>query len=353
MKVLKIIIVVLLFGGGIAFLLMRNKATMEAKAEQPMSLTINVQTQAVEEQTLTENLVLNGTMYANNEVPVIAETQGRVIRVFASLGERVSAGSALAKVDTTLKYSSYLLAKNNLEKAKRDLDRLTALRKENNASDNELEGAELAYQNAKAQFIGAERQFSDALIKSPISGTVVERQVNIGTMVMPGMPVATVVDISTLKLRANVPEQAVLKLRNGEKVRVSVDVYPGVNFSGTIGFISVRGNDAHSYPIEVLLPNNSQHPIKSGMSAKIYIESKTPRTALMLPRLAIVGSSKQANVYVLEQDNGKTIAKQRQVTLGAEKGTNIEVISGIQRGERVVTVGQNNVRNGSEVVVVQ
>ncbi len=351
MKALKTIIVVLLLGGGITFLLMRNKATMEAKAEQPMNLAINVQAQSVEEQTLTESLTFSGTINANNEVPVMAETQGRAIKVYVSLGERVHAGSALVKVDTTLKYSSYLLAKTNMDKAKRDLDRLEALRKENNASENELEGAQLGYQSAKAQFIGAERQFQDAVIKSPISGTVVERQVSVGTMVMPGMPVATVVDISTLKLRANVPEQAVLKLRTGEKVRVSVDVYAGEKFTGTVAFISVRGNETHNYPIEVLLPNSSTHPIKSGMSAKIYLENKAPRTALMIPRLALIGSSKRASVYVVTQENGKTFAKERTIELGAEKGTNIEVLSGLERGERVITAGQNNVRNGSEVVV--
>lgn len=353
MKALKAILAIAVLVGGIAFLLLRNKATMEAKAEQPMNLTIHVQAQAVEEQSIAENLEFVGTYYPNNEVPVIAETQGRAIRVYTSLGDRVHPGSALVKVDTTLKYSAYLLAKNSLDKAKRDLERLEALRKENNASENELEGAQLAYQNAKAQFIAAERQYNDVIIKSPISGTVVERQINVGNMVAPGMPVATVVDISTLKLRANVPEQAVLKLRVGEKVRVSADVYPGAKMTGTIAFISVRGTESHSYPIEVTLANNSQHPIKSGMSGKLYVESKTPRAALMIPRLAILGSSKQAMVYVVANENGKTIAKQRQIALGAEKGTNIEVLSGVERGERVIIAGQNNVRNGAEVIVVQ
>jgi RND family efflux transporter MFP subunit len=330
---------------------MRNKATMEAKAEQPPSLAISVRAQVAEEQNISENLDINGVLQANNEVPVIAETQGRVVRVYASLGERVHAGSALVRVDTTLKYSALLFAKSTFDKTKKDLDRLEALRKENNASESELEGAQLAFQNAKSQFIAAERQFSDALIKSPISGTVVERPVNIGTMVIPGTPVATVVDISTLKLKANLPEQDVLRLRVGDNVKVIADIYPSVQFSGKVAFISVRGNEAHSYPIEVVLSNNTQHPLKSGMSARLIRESNTSRKALIIPRLAVLGSTKEPSVYVLEQANGKTLAKRRSIELGKENGTNIEVRSGLKLGERVIIAGQNNARDGVEVIV--
>ncbi|MBL7992637.1 MAG: efflux RND transporter periplasmic adaptor subunit, partial [Candidatus Kapabacteria bacterium] len=74
------------------------------------------------------------------------------------------------------------------------------------------------------------------------------------------------------------------------------------------------------------------------------------REALMIPRLAIVGSIKSPSVYVVETENGKMIAKMKSIVLGAERGTNIEVVSGLQRGERLVVSGQNNARNGGEVI---
>jgi RND family efflux transporter MFP subunit len=353
MNILKILLVIALFGGGIAFLLIRNKATMEAKAEQPLSFAISVRAQTVAEQVLSEHVDIGGTIQANNEVSVIAETQGRVIRVYASLGDRVRKGSALVKVDTVLTYSSFMLAKSSHDKAKKDLERLEALRKENNASESELESAQLAFQNAKSQMIIAERQYADARIKSPINGTVVERPVNIGSMVVPGTPIATVVDISTLRLRAQLPEQDILKLRVGDNVGVVADIYPLVKFNGKVGFISVRGNEAHSYPIEVVLSNNPQYPLKSGMSARIYRESTSSHTALMIPRLAVIGSTKEPSVYVLNQVKGKIQAKLRSVQLGKENGTNIEVKGGLQRGEQVIIAGQNNARDGAEVIVQQ
>jgi RND family efflux transporter MFP subunit len=351
MNIVKTLLVIALFGGGIGYLLLRNKATMEAKAEQPLSLAISVTVKPVEEETLSESIDINGTLQANNEVPVIAETQGRVIKVYASLGEGIRAGSALVRVDTVLKYSAFLLATSNFDKAKKDLGRSEALRKENNASESEVETAQLVYQNAKAQYIAAERQFSDAVIKSPISGTIVERPVNVGSMVMPGTPVATVVDISTLKLRANLPEQDVLKLHVGDDVSVVADIYPTVKFHGKVAFVSVRGNEAHSYPLEVVLSNSVEHPLKSGMSAHIQREIRSFRKALMIPRLAVLGSTKEPSVYVIDQANGKTLSKLRKVRLGNERGTKIEVISGLQLGERVIVAGQNNTHDSTEVIV--
>lgn len=350
MKIARNIVIALLFIGGIAFLLLRNKATMEAKASQPIVLVPTVTTQVIEQQTITENLEVNGTVQAQNEVVVIAETQGRVVNIFTKLGDRVSAGSALAKVDTVLKYSAYLVAKANWDKAKRDAERLAQLRKENNASENELEGAELALQNAKAQFIAAERQLHDSRITAPIAGTVVERPVSVGTMIMPGTPIATIVDVSSVKLRANMPEQEVLKLHVGDKVNVKADVYPDATFTGTVSFISIKGDAAHTYPIEIMLPNSNAHPLKAGMSATMSRRTRESRTALMIPRLAIVGSIKSPSVFVVETVNGKTVATRKNVVLGAENGTNIEVVSGLQRGERLVVNGQNNARSGGEVI---
>ena len=353
MKILRTVIVAGLFIGGITFLLLRNKATMEAKAGQPIVLIPSVATQLVEEQTLTENIEVSGSIQALNEVVVIAETQGRVTNVYAKLGDRVGQGTPLVKVDSVLKYSGYLVAKAAYDKAKRDLERLRELRKENNASESELEGADLALQNAKAQFIAAERQLRDAIITSPIAGTVVERPVNMGTMIAPGTPIATVVDVGTVKLRANMPEQEVLKLKEGDKVRVKADVYPDTEFVGTVSFISIKGDAAHNYPIEVVLQNNSKYPLKAGMSARMSRQTRQSRQSLVIPRLAVVGSVKAPSVYVIENQQGKNIAVLKPVVLGVERGTNIEVVSGLQRGERLVVNGQNNARNGGEVIVQQ
>jgi RND family efflux transporter MFP subunit len=253
------------------------------------------------------------------------------------------------QVDTVLKYSAYLTAKSAFDKANRDVERLTQLRKENNAAESELENAQLQEQNAKAQFIAAERQLRDARVTSPIAGTIIERPVQAGSMLAPGMPVATVVDVAMLKLRANLPEEEILKLRTGDRVAVRVDVYPEAKFTGTVAFISTKGSDAHSYPVEIAVPNNGQFPVKAGMTARFSRTSTEARQSLVIPRLAVVGSMKSPQVYVVENVNGKQIVKLRELALGTEHGMKIEVLSGLQAGERVVVNGQQNVRAGTEV----
>jgi RND family efflux transporter MFP subunit len=348
-KALKVVIPLVLLLGGIAFLLLQNKATMEAKAEQSISLIPAVTTQTAEEQTVSESIEVVGVLQPLSEVSVISETQGRILKVFVNLGDDVKAGSALVKVDSELKYSALLTAKATHEKAQRDATRIRELRTENNAAESELENADITLQNAKAQLIAAERQMRDTRVTSPISGTIVERPVNVGAMLSPGTPIATVVDGSRMKLRANLPEQEITHLHINDRVKVRVNVLPNDEFQGTVTFISIRGDAAHNYPIEIALPNNGR--LKSGMTAKMRRTANAARQTLVIPRLAVIGSLKSPQIFVIEQVNGKAVAKRRSVQLGVERSTNIEVVSGLQRGERVVTSGQNNVRDGAEVVV--
>jgi RND family efflux transporter MFP subunit len=351
MKTARIIAILALFCAVIAVLLWRNKEEMEAKASAPIALVPTVRTVTAEALALSESLVARGTIQAQNEVTVISETQGRATHVYVKLGDRVSAGTALVKVDTALKYSAYIAAKANFEKAKRDAERMSELRREQNASEAEAEGAELQYQNAKAQFIAAERQLRDARITSPIAGTVVERPVNVGTMILPGAPVATVVDVQSLKLRANVSEQDVLKLRVGEKVIVQADVYPDVSFEGAIAFIGLKADALHNYPVEITLKNSATHQLKAGMSAQIVFKSPPARPALLIPRLAVVGGVKNPAVYAVDSSGGVAVARLKSISVGAERGEYIEVLSGLQSGERIVAGGLNNVKNGGEIVV--
>ena len=138
---------------------------------------------------------------------------------------------------------------------------------------------------------------------------------------------------------------AVLRL---DRVRGLVDVYPGVDLSGRITMIGAKADEAHTYPVEVTVSNSSDHPLRAGMFGRVQFTSIPHKSALMVPREAVVGSVKQAQVYVV--NNG--IAKLRDVVLGAEEGTSVEVISGLLEGDQVVVSGQNSLRDNVQVSVV-
>jgi RND family efflux transporter MFP subunit len=330
-------------------MLLNNKSKMQAKSKNDVAKFLPVTLVQVQKQILSESISLTGTITANNDVAVLSETDGRVTKVMVKIGDRVEAGSVLIQVDDEMKQASYVAAEVNYQKAKKDQQRYDKMFKEGSVSDAQREGARLAFKSAEAQYIVARRQYNDTKIKTPISGVVTARQVDVGATLQKNNVVANVVDISTLKVKLNVAEQDAFKLKVGDRADVSTEVYPGVTFNGTIETISAKADEAHTYPVEVRLANNSMHPLKAGMFGRVSFVSIKSDEALSIPRQALVGSTKKAQVFVVEQG----IAHLRDIVIGSEVGTNLEVLSGLKDGEQVVLSGQNNLKDKVAVTVVQ
>lgn len=349
MKRLKIIFGVVIVLGITVAVLLSNKSRMQARSKNDEIKFLPVSVVEVGKQKLSETLSLVGTITATNDVAIAAETQGKVTAVRAEIGDYVKAGSVIVQLDDELKQAAHATAEVNYQKAKKDLERYEALVKDNSVSDSQLEGARLSFKSAEAQYIVAKRQYNDAKIKTPISGIVTARPVDVGTNVQMNNIVANVVDISRLKVRLNVSERDAFRLKEGDKVSVTTEVYPGETFEGKVASISSKADDAHTYPVEVTLPNNSKHPLKAGMFGRVTFLSVKDNASLTIPREALLGSMKNAQVFIVENN----IAKLRNVVIGAEVGTNLEVLSGIILGESVVVNGQNNLKNNVTVNVVK
>jgi RND family efflux transporter MFP subunit len=162
------------------------------------------------------------------------------------------------------------------------------------------------------------------------------------------MVVANVVDIAKLKVKVNVAEKDVFKLKVGEEVEVTTDVYPNVKFKGVIASISAKGDEAHTYPVEITLNNSKEYPLKAGMFGRVHFTSLGERQTLAIPREALLGSVRSARVFVAE--NG--VARLRPITVGQEVGKMLEVLEGLQEGELVIVSGQNNLRDGYAINVI-
>jgi RND family efflux transporter MFP subunit len=266
-----------------------------------------------------------------------------------NVGDRVQAGSVLIKVDDELKQANFEAADVNYQKAKRDLERFESLRKDNSVTDAQIEQARLGFKAAEAQYTVARRQLSDTKISSPISGIVTNRAPDIGTMIQPGMIVANVIDISRLKVKVSVSEKDVFRLKAGDSVQASTDIYPGVTFTGTIKSISSKGDESHTYPVEITLPNSSAHPLKAGMFLRVYFSSGTERTALTIPRDALVGTMKKPQVFIVENN----LAVLRDVVIGTESADVVEVLSGLNGDELLVTSGKFNLKDSSKVSIAK
>ncbi len=330
-------------------ILLNNKAHMQASSKNDVVAAFPVTVVQATRQQLAMSLSLAGTITANNDVAIVSETNGRVVSIHASIGDYKPAGSVLIQLDDELKAAAYATAEVNFQRTKRDLERYESLEEENAVSKWQKESAWQNFKIAEAAYIVAKRHLKDTKITTPISGIVTARPVDVGTQVQSNNVVANVVDISRLKVKLSVAERDAFKLKSGDPVDVTTDVYPGITFTGKIQTISAKADESHTYPVEIILANNKTHPLKAGMFGRVAFTSIGNRDMLAIPRQALVGSLKNPQVFVVENN----VARLRPIVVGDEAGTNLAVVGGLQVGEMVVVNGQNNLKDSVTVDVIK
>ena len=343
----KIVASAVLCLGIIVAVLLYNKSQMNARSKNDLQAAFAVTVSPVVRCETARVEPVIGTILANHDVAIVSETQGKVTAIYAEVGDTKHAGAPIIQVDDELKKAAFAAAEVSYEKARKDFERFESMSKENAVTDQQLESMRFAYKAAEAQYVTARRQYHDAQITTPISGVVTARVVDVGAMVQPGMVVANVVDLSLLKVKASVGENDAFKIHQGDSVNVTTDVYPGVMFSGVIHFIGAKADEAHTYPVEVRFPNSAVHQLRAGMFARVNFQNPVRSSALMIPRMALIGSVREPKVYVVE--NGT--AKLRMVIVGSELGTNVEILTGLKEGENVVVNGQINLKDNAAVTI--
>lgn len=332
--------------GLMAWRLSANKKEIDTKKEVNTTIeSIAVTTVNVQKQSTKTDLSFTGITEANQNVKVASKASGEIKEINFKLGDYVSKGQVLARVDDA--YAKFALenAKINYQKYEEDLKRYKTLHEGDAVSETQLRDIQVAYDNAKVQIEQAQRQLEDTYIRAPFSGYITSKEVDLGKFVGVSTAVAGIADISELKVVVSVPEANVYQLKNGQSVMINTPIYSGVNFTGKIAHISPQGDNAHLYPIEITLPNSKQNPLKAGTYVNVSVDMEKSEPTLLIPRDAIVSSVKAPSVYRVE--NG--VAKLIQITTGRDYEDQIEVLGGLNEGDKVVVSGQINLMSGTSV----
>ncbi len=349
MKKIITIAVILALLALIVLRLISNKEKIEATKEVKTDLAyVTVNVANVQKMTLNDSLKLIGYLDAFTEVDIAAEASGVITSLNVNLGDVKSKGAVLATIDDKLKQLAVRKAKVDLDKLQKTLERYKNLFKGGTLTEQQLDDAQTMYDNAVLQLEQAEKQLADATIKAPITGIVSRKLFEKGEFVNMGSPMLTMVDISRFKIKLNVSESNVYKLKTGDLALITTDVYPGVEMEGKVSYISPKGDDTHNYAVELEMPNSKEYPLKSGTFANVQIELPVIAEALYIPRQALLGSVNDAKVYVAE--NGK--ATLRSITVREGNDQFLQVISGLTENEQVIVNGQINLADGKEIKII-
>lgn len=322
---------------------MEEKATLAARTVEAIPVTLGkVQLESVD-----RSFAANGTFQAYQDLSLMSETSGKVVKRFKLKGEKVKMGEMLAQVDDDLFQASLMTARANFEKSKKDLARFESLAGGEAITPRQLEEAKLGFENAKANLIVAQKQYDNAKITSPINGSINEDYIEIGSFVSPGYKLYEIVNVEKLKLVLKVSEADILHVKEGMSVGVKANVYPQKHFTGTVTAIGVKADNTLKYDVEVLV-SNPDNILKAGMYGSAYFEVKDTDKALLIERKAIATSLQVPKVYTVKDQK----AYLKEIVIGNTFGEWVEVLQGLEVGEEIVTTGQINLKEGTKVSIL-
>ncbi|HRI58745.1 MAG TPA: efflux RND transporter periplasmic adaptor subunit [Saprospiraceae bacterium] len=329
-----------------AFTLISNQEKAEAKVyHRDPNTRVSVTTAVVGKRDLTGQQQFTGAFEPVRENKIAAEVSGKVVFVGVQEGDAVRAGQVLARLDNEAIQLQIEAAEVQLEGVVADVNRYTKLAQSEAIPGVNLEKALIQKRSIEVQLKTLRDQLNRTTLTAPFGGVVTQRFFDLGSVLAPGAPLAQLTDISGLKLAVAVPEEQVLLFRTGQSVQISVDAWPGIDFSGKVRLVGVQADAAHNFPVEVLVQNSQKHPLKAGMFGALSFQNSAKNSVLALPKAALAGTAKEPRVFVVE--NGKAVL--RSVTLGAANNDYHEILSGLHEGDTVVTSGQISLTDGAAV----
>jgi RND family efflux transporter MFP subunit len=251
-------------------------------------------------------------------------------------------------------FASQSLTKPDYDAAKANYDASVARRE---SAQAQLSASEADIAGATAALSEAETALGDAALKAPISGTVLQRKIELGSLVGAGTAGFTLADVSSVKADLGVPDVVVLKLHVGQALDVNTEALPGTSFRGRITSISPAADPkTRVFAVQVTIPNPGGK-LKTGMIASVEInEPGAGKSELVVPLTAIVQSKEGREryaVFVVEDQAGTAVARSRTVRLGEAVGGSISVRAGLRAGEHVVSSGAFLLVDGERVQVIQ
>lgn len=343
------ILVLVVAGGAIAYQLTKNKKENQAKVDvvNAGSGVVLVKTGMVELQPIDLDFEANGNFESKQDLEFMSEVSGRITSLRVKEGDRVVKGQALAYVEDKYLVLDMQNSKDSYQKLLTDKARMEAAIKTGGVTQAQVDEITLAVKNAQNRIDQTQKRINDVNIKAPISGVINKKYVELGSFVSPGTKMFDIVDVSSLKLTVNVNEMQVVQLKVGDKVDITLPVFPDKTFSGYVSFISVKADNSLNFPVEITLTTAGTQ-VKAGMYATAHFKFAKTAPMLTIPRTAFVGSVRNGEVFTIANDNTVKITK---IVPGKILGDLVEVMGGITEGEKVVVSGQINLQNGSKIEI--
>ena len=320
-----------------------------AKPENPRgnsfdlpTVTVRVQTAESKPQAITEEVV--GTVQAKLHATLKAKVSGRIDKLPVVLGQRVKAGELVARLDAAEINARLDQAEASLEQAASDWKRVSALFEQQAATRAEYDAAQSRYRVAKGAAAEAKAMMNYVEVVAPFNGVVTKKWADLGDLAAPGKPLISIEDPSALQLEADLPQTISSHVRRDARLAARVDGVSGV-LTGLVSEIAPAADPvSRTFRIKVDLPE--QPGLSSGQFARLLVPMGESNS-LRVPVSAVVQRGQMELIFVVASGH----AQLRLVKTGSRGGDEVEVVSGLNSGEQIVTEGASTLADGQPVTI--
>jgi len=347
-----LVIIVAAVVGAFAMLNHNRAARMETLAQRKGAvMEVPVKLHTVQTQNLERKIKINGVLSAKREVTVLAETAGQVKSIYREVGDQVQPGTILAYVDASVVATQLETARASLLNSQRDLERFQKLAQSGAATQQNVDNLRLAVEAANANVVALKKQVDNTTIKSPQKGVVVQRMVEVGSVVGGGAPTYKVADLSDMIMKIGLTEMEIVQIKQGMPATIRIDAL-GKDFKAVITNVGIAADMSGRYSVEVMIkdPAVEKGELRPDLAGSVSLDLPPMQNVLAIPRESLVNGVKDPKVYVVEE--GK--AKLKKIALELVEGSNAVIRDNLLAvGDRVVLTGHQNLYEGAAVRIMQ
>jgi membrane fusion protein (multidrug efflux system) len=357
---LSMLIVIIIFSARAV----KKRNLQKAESEKMVVQAVPVRVQEAKPSDAKVYIRSSATVQAWQESLISSEISGRVKSVDAKVGDSLSKGSIILRIDDELlKYrledtkGRLLQLEANYLQCKSDLKRKENLYKNKIIPEYDLETARAREKgdkglllSARASLNIAKRDLRETDIRSPIDGILAERYVDLGTNVLAGQKVASVVLIKKVKISIGVTDVERSKIVVGQKVEIRSGSYPETIFYGKVYSIGLKADDTTlTYPVEIVVENINELKLNPGMFVKVSILVSNISDVISIPQSILESTSKGDFVWAVVGNK----AVKKSVVIGAFSGTSVTIKEGLNPGDQIVVLGYENLIENCDVNVIK
>ncbi len=298
-----------------------------------------------------------GSLEAVQGVMLTAELPGKVTRIAFEPGTKVKAGDLLLQQDISSEQAQLRAAEATVALTKLELERSSKLLSKKAVAQAKYDSDDALYKQALAQIDGIRATIRKKTIRAPFAGSLGIRLVNLGQVINEGEPIVSLQTLDPIFINFSLPQQQLAQVKPGLKVRVSIDALAGQAIEGEITAISPAVDVAtRSIRVQATVAN-SQERLRPGMFVNVAVLLPSRGEVLAIPTTAVLYAPYGDTVFVVHEKKSEKgvqpvkVIQQKIVQLGEKRGDFVAIVSGLDKGETVVSTGVFKLRNDQAVVV--